>query len=63
MFNQIKLSVNICVQVDRIGGGMIGGDKDAIDKWFIKYYDTLERYFITLDIYTLVKGFKQFFVD
>lgn len=46
--DELKLENGVCntdfSQVNRIGGGMIGGDKGAIEKWFIKYYDTLERY-------------------
>ena len=32
------------VQVNRIGGGMIGGDLRAIQDWNTKYYQTFKRY-------------------
>jgi len=31
-------------KVNRIGGGMIGGEKQEIQKWFTQYYTTMERY-------------------
>jgi hypothetical protein len=31
-------------KVNRIGGGMIGGEVEEIQKWFTKYYNTMERY-------------------
>ena len=37
-------NLKIMFKVNRIGGGMIGGEKQEIQKWFIQYYTTMNRY-------------------